>query len=254
MSLINFLSKILNKLYEYDSVRSIKDYLRPIKHFIFGKSDIYFVVEEIKKARGEEKPVRVVFDVGAAFGDKVLTFLRSFPQATIYCFEPQRESLERLKRRTAHYKERIKIFNFGLLNKNSYVELNITSYKDASSILPLQKYMREQEIQKIEKRKIKVWRLDDFVKQQKIEHIDLIKIDVEGVEKEVLEGGKDTFKDRIDNVFIEISPLRRGPHSRDYVDIFKFLYKSGFSFIGHYGDYFFSKDNSLLKRYFEIDS
>ncbi len=105
-------------------------------------------------------------------------------------------------------------------------------------------------MKEIEKREIQVICLDDFAREQKIKHIDFIKIDVEGVEKEVLEGGKETFQNKIDNVFIEISPLRKGLHSRDHLDIFQFLYERGFTFIGSYGDYFFSKDKNLLKKYF----
>ena len=58
----------------------------------------------------------------------------------------------------------------------------IVSYRDSSSILSSPRYKKEE----IEIRKIKVQRLDDFVKEYNIKHIDLIKIDVEGVEKEVL--------------------------------------------------------------------
>lgn len=247
MPFVSFFNKLSLK---YAFFRTVKDWLRPIKHSIFGKDDIYWVIDEIKKARGNSHPVTIIFDVGAAIGDKAITFLKSFPEATVYCFEPQRESLECLKKRTARYKERIKTFDFGLLNKNSYVDLNITSYKDASSILPLQKYMKNQGIKEIGKERIRVMRLDDFIKQNNISHVDLIKIDVEGVEKEVLEGGKEAFKNKIDNVFIEISSLRKDPYSKEYIEIFKFFHELNFIFIGCYGDYFFSKDRGILRRYF----
>lgn len=244
-----FLSKILEKLYEYDSLRRIKDSLRPLKHFIFGKSDIYYVVNAIKKARGAANPVKVVFDVGAAVGGKALTFLKEFPNATIYCFEPQHFSYSRLKRRTEHWKSRVVYFDYGLYNENCEISLWIYSYRDASSIIPMQNYMRNEGKSQISKEIITVRRLDDVVKELNVSKIGLIKIDVEGVEKEMLEGSIDTLK-KTDNVYVEISPLRKGIHSKDYIDIFNILHEAGFTFMGQYGDYWFSKDSAVLTRYF----
>jgi len=249
--LLNYFLRILNKLsYKYNFFASVKNLLRSVKYFIFGKSDITQVISEIKKARNIDNPVKVIFDIGAAVGDKTIIFLKSFPGATVYSFEPQTESLEKLKERTVAYKDRIKTFDSGFFNKNDTVVLNINPYrKDSSSILPLQKWMN-QNIRENEKMTIQVIKIDDFIKKQKIEHIDFIKIDVEGVEKEVLEGGKETFQDKIDNVFIEISPFLKGLNSKDFSDIFHFFYETGFTFLGCSGDYFFSKDKDLLKKYF----
>jgi len=49
--------------------------------------------------------------------------------------------------------------------------------------------MKDKGTKEIGRKEIQVRRLDDFIKEQKIEHIDFVKIDVEGVEKEVLVGG-----------------------------------------------------------------
>jgi len=87
------------------------------------------------------------------------------------------------------------------------------------------------------------------VKEQGIKHIDLIKIDVEGVEKEVLEGGINTLRDKIDNVFVEISPLRKSPDSSDYLEVFKMLHNCGFAFIDVSVDFFFSKDKDVINYY-----
>jgi len=87
-------------------------------------------------------------------------------------------------------------------------------------------------IKEIGTKKIRLLKLDEFVNKEKIAKIDLIKIDVDGVEKEVIEGGADTFKNKIDNAIIEISPLRKGVHSSDYIDVFKYMHEAGFTFVG----------------------
>lgn len=241
----NFLRGFNDLSYKYDFFYNLKNFLRKIKSFFLGKSGIDLVIDQIKKSRAGDNPVKTIFDIGAASGDKTTLFLRSFPETTAYCFEPQKESLEKFKERTKNFKNRIKLFDFGFLDKNGEVFLNVMPYRDSSTILPLQNVGQSVEIKR---ENIKVRKMDDFVSQQKISHIDFIKIDVEGSEKEVLEGARNTLKEKVDNVFIEILPLVRGVHSSHFADIFKFFYDAGFTFVGNYGDYFFSKDKKLLEN------
>lgn len=243
INLSHYIFGVLNDLsYKYKFFSDLKSFFHSAKSFFSGKKDIVWVINEIKKARGEDNPVKIIFDIGAATGDKTIVFLKNFPETVVYAFEPQRESLEKFKKRTKFFKDRIKIFDFGFLNSNTTVFLNITPHRDASSILP------PENCPEIKKETIKVFRIDDFMDQQKISHIDFMKIDVEGVEKEILEGGPDTFKNKVDNIFIEILPSRRGPNSSHVSDTFKFFADNGFTFMGKYGDYFFSKDANILKK------
>ncbi len=243
-------NNILEWLYSFDSIRGLKHQVRPLKHVLLGKSGIYYVLDEIAKARGANS-VKVIFDIGAAVGDTALTLGTVFRNAEICCFEPQRESMDRLKRRTVYLGDRIKTFQVAFMNKKGEMSMNILSYADASSFLPVKKYFSEQGINQVEQRIVTVETLDDFVKDHHIAHIDFMKIDVEGVEKELLEGGSETLRSLVDNVYIEISPLRKGPNNGDHVQVFQFFQESGFTFIGYYGDYFFSKDKMLLEKYFK---
>lgn len=245
------LSKGLEKLYEYDWARTLKEHIRPIKHSLFGKNDIYLVVDELKSARDSARPVKIIFDVGAAVGDKTVTFLKSFPDATVYCFEPQKESAERLKRRTKRWQKRVKLFEIGLWREEGVKEMQVLPYRDASSFIRLPRQVFDQ-IPNIASRDINLKTMDGFVAEQKIEKIDLVKIDVEGAEKEVLEGGRNAFRDKIENVFIEIDPWRKNIDLRlpYLIEVFSFFHEAGFRFVGHYGDYFFSKDEDILKKHF----
>jgi hypothetical protein len=67
-----------------------------------------------------------------------------------------------------------------------------------------------------------------------IDRIDIVKIDVEGTELEVIEGGTETFKNKVDNVFIELSFVRRNRESPYWVQICKLLYDLGFMLINVY--------------------
>ena len=227
----------LAKHWRTEAGMKLKDKLRPLKHSLVGKNGIYKAVEranELEASAGRE--VTVAFDVGAAIGEAALPMLRAFPKANLYCFEPIPYQFERLKKRTEAFRNRTQYFNHALYNKNDEAVFNIwPNHPDGSSFI---KEAGSREAISVKRR-----RLDDVIKELNVSHIDFLKIDVEGVEKEVLEGAEKTLK-VTDNVFVEISPLRKGLHSHDYIDAFELLHRAGFSFEGVYGDYFFTK---LLK-------
>jgi FkbM family methyltransferase len=240
------LAGVRERLYSYDAVRALKDRVRPLKHFLLGRDDIYLVVERVNQARGAHRPVRVVFDVGAAWGDKTVTFLGSFPHSMVYCFEPQRASRARLLRRVARWKDRVVVCDYGLFNENRALDLRLSSYPDASSVLGLPAYMRREGKSEVGTESIRVRRLDECLDDLAVAAIDFLKVDVEGVEREVLEGARRAL-DVTENVFVEISPLRKGPRSADHLAVFALLHEAGFTFMGQYGDYWFSKDPDVLR-------
>jgi FkbM family methyltransferase len=247
--LSRLISKVLERLYAYDSVRAAKEYVRPLKHLIFGKNDIYLVSDLINRSRDAAHPVRVVLDVGAAYGDKTLTFLKSFPASTVHCFEPQSASRTRLANRIARWKDRVVVHEYGLFNENCALDLRLYSYPDASSILPIPEYMRREGKAEIATETVRLRRLDDCLAELAIPKIDLLKVDVEGVEREVLEGAAHALQ-MTDNVFVEIAPLRKGPRSGDHIAIFSLMHDTGFTLMGQYGDYWFSRDPGVLTMFF----
>src|SRR2546425_13359993 len=96
------------------------------------------------RARASRDPVRVVFDVGAAVGDKARTFLRTFPDARLYCFEPQALARERCAKRIAPWRGRVEQREVGLYNENRSPRLKVGSYSDARSLLGMQPFVRHQ--------------------------------------------------------------------------------------------------------------
>lgn len=227
---------LISKSFDNDTVKDVKDVLRPVKQSLVGKEGIYQVIEivqNLKKSEGKE--VSVVFDIGAAVGDTARPLLKAFPKADVYCFEPFADSFERLKHRTAKHGNRAKHFNFGLYNRNGDIDFYITDHRESNSINNFNTGHIADRIEKIEIR-----RLDDVVRELGVTHIDFMKIDVEGAEKELLEGAKETLA-ITDTIFVEISPLRKGPHNHDYIDVFEYLHQAGFSLYGIMSDFLFTK-------------
>lgn len=235
---------IHNAISEYlrsEAGMKLKDAIRPLKHALFGKNHIYKVVEMVgDMERKAGNAVTTVFDLGAAIGEAALPMARAFPEATVYCFEPLPDSFARLKDRTKPFADRMKYFNYGLYDREGRIEFNVLPNRDGSTILPIADLPvpGKDEAKKIS---IPVRRLDDVVKELRIKKIHFMKVDVEGVERKVFEGGSETLKNCVDNIFVEINMVLKGRHSHDYIDVFELLHKAGFSFIGVWGDFFFSK-------------
>lgn len=180
--------------------------------------------------------IRVIFDVGANIGSITLAAARSFPNAHIYSFEPVRATYQILSESIKNYSERITPLNFGFFNVSKRLDIHITSFHGANSILgqSLNYKSVHPHIKEIDTESIEVCTMDSFVSNNNIGRIDIIKIDVEGVEKEVIEGGRETFKNQVDNVFIELSFLRRNRESAYWVEICKLLYDLGFILVNIY--------------------
>ncbi len=240
MSIYQSAYSFISKSFQFEAVKRAKRKLRPLKWALFGKGGIYKIIDSVSELeRSAGKDVRTVFDIGAADGEYAVTFAESFPRADIYCFEPQSGSYSLLEKKTKKYGSRAKLFKIGVFNKNEKAEFNLDLMRpDSSSLLP-----PEDKKQKLGTETVTLRRLDDFVAEHKIQHIDFMKIDVEGAEKEVIEGGLDTLKNRVDNLFVEISLSRKGKHSSNYIAVLSIIHACGFALIdiSENENFFFSK-------------
>lgn len=126
----------------------------------------------------------IVFDLGGYVGDWTNRIWEKY-KCNIFVFEPIPYLAEQMKNKFLG-NEKIKVFNFGLSNVTK--TLNINYSEDGSSFhLNNGKGVIECEVKSI----------CDFVLENKIEKIDLIKINTEGDEFE-------TLKSILDNDMIEI--------------------------------------------------
>ncbi len=124
--------------------------------------------------------VQVVFDVGANCGATSVHFARHYPDATVHSFEPGSEARAILERNAAGYAN-IRVHPIGLHSVDQAVPL----YKgDGDTILGsvIHRKVNLDESEPVQLRAAGTW-----TAQQGIDHIDVLKVDVEGVEVEVLE-------------------------------------------------------------------
>lgn len=115
----------------------------------------------------------VVLDVGGYKGEFAAEILCKY-DANIYVFEPIKDFFEIIKNKFLKNKK-VKPFNFGLSGENSNLQISLS---DNSSSIYLNGEKKETIVLKS---------IVQFLKDQNIKEVDLIKINIEGGEYELLE-------------------------------------------------------------------
>jgi FkbM family methyltransferase len=150
--------------------------------------------------------IRTIFDVGANIGDWSCDCASLFGNASIHSFEPVPATFEVLATRVAPI-GRITPHPFGLSNEDASAEF--TYYGPENSFLstmvaPVHDHLENTQVS------IRLRKGDDVLQELGVSRIDLLKIDVEGMEHEVLEGlGAALASGRVGFVQFEKQPGRR---------------------------------------------
>lgn len=137
-----------------------------------------------------------VFDVGANQGNFLKSLsdhLKGVPYH-IHAFEPSKSTFDILTENIHHLPD-ITLNNCGLGKEKS--ELELFSDHQGSGLASL--YKRRLEHLGIDlkyREKVRIKTLSDYCGDAEVERIDLLKLDVEGHELEVLQGGQSLFKER----------------------------------------------------------
>ncbi len=150
-------------------------------------------------------PPATVFDIGANEGDYVESVHKAFPSATIYAFEPHPRTFVRLQERTG---STAKCFNLACDKEIGSFELHDLAGEKGTQLASLSREALLPLGRPIESFLIKSITLDEFCAQNKIDRIDLLKIDTEGNERRVLEGAARLLSEgRIDCIQFEFNEM-----------------------------------------------
>lgn len=169
----------------------------------------------------------VIFDIGANIGTFTTWMSKAFPQGKIYSFEPQRAVFQMLCGNVAiNNLYNVYTYNQALGKENTYVEFSEPNYfikNDYGTFSLVQDIIKETVNDKFT---VQIQTLDSFVKIHKINNVNLLKIDVEGMDMDVLIGGEETIRKKHPFIFIEHSDNRKSI----FEEIKKFLKNYGYSF------------------------
>jgi FkbM family methyltransferase len=141
---------------------------------------------------GRLKSDDIYFDVGSFTGKFAKQFYDKH-RCVMYCFEPI-ENLYNQTKKTLSNIDKAYCYNFGLGAKTEELEISLTG--DSSSL-----YLTDQ-AEKTER--VKIVAIDEFIKNESIDSIKVIKINIEGAEYDLLDHALDTkITDKMENIQVQ---------------------------------------------------
>lgn len=177
-----------------------KSILTSSRELMMAKYDLLFA-SELMKSKFD-----TFVDVGSAVGEYTYIFKKMFPNSKIYSFEPLHSLYD-------NKLEDYPAFGIALWNKNQTLDFTIAKDLRMSSIVNKNAGNRT--------RRVKTKRFDGL--NIELQGTSLLKIDVEGAEKEVLEGFGEELK-KFEVVILEINMDRCGRVS----EILKIMEENGY--------------------------
>jgi len=191
----------------------------------------------LKRLITSKRPI--IFDIGAHIGQSVKYLKSIFPDSQIYSFEPDPESFKKLISSVGsqskcyclamtHYDENAIFFRNNISHTNSLLKVNLKSV-DSIGLSEAHKSGNNDYLSNFNNEiSIRTNRLDTFIESEKIKMIDLLKIDVQGSEKDVLNGAEKAL-DRTKVIVIEISFYDYYETQTSFKDIEQLIHPHGFS-------------------------
>lgn len=166
----------------------------------------------------------IFLDVGANIGAYSLIAASKITRGKIYAFEPSVNCLPILYENISlnQIENKIQVIEKVVSDKTGFLDFDISSVSDYNHM----SYSNS------EKAVVKLpsITLDDFILENKIPHIKLIKIDVEGTELLVLRGLQKSLKSQlVDILIVEVSEWTSKRFTFSPADVFKFLEEYGFN-------------------------
>jgi len=155
----------------------------------------------------------VIVDVGANKGQSIDFFLKVYPDAQIYSFEPNPELFQTLKKKYGHNNQ-VHLYNLGVSDICGRLILNKAVLDETSTFEGLNfessylhrkaKILGVSKTEIIESRiEVGVITLSEFFHLNHLKHVNILKIDTEGHEVKVLKGLFNSNKIVVDFIQLE---------------------------------------------------
>jgi FkbM family methyltransferase len=180
----------------------VKIYLSSIGRYIILRGattdsacfDKVFLDEEYRSPYDHE--LQMIVDAGANIGMATLYFSSRYPTARIVAIEPQAQNFEILQRNCAGLPN-VTLVQAALWPRPE--KLTISDHHQGAWAYSVTCEPTEQSIAEVPGISV-----DDIMRKLKVDHIDLLKLDIEGSEREVFSANVGTWLDRVGFIIIEL--------------------------------------------------
>ncbi len=176
--------------------------------------------------------INLLLDVGASESTYSLQLRQHGYEGNILSFEPLSESFAVLQQRAAR-DPLWSCENLALGDSDGMIEINVSGHKTSSSILPISEtHLNAMPSSAfIDLEKVRVARLDSLKSIMiKRDAVIYLKVDVQGYEKQVLEGARETLKQtRVIELELSLAPMYVG--GADFMEMITYLTQLEFKMV-----------------------
>jgi FkbM family methyltransferase len=168
--------------------------------YLRGQTSDYNVFFQVITSKGYKlhfpfKPETII-DLGANIGLTSVYFKNVYPEVKIIAVEPEKNNFDLLKKNTEQYKDIICLHN-GIWDKNCFLKIVDNN---------VEKCAFEVE-ETVEKTDIHAISISNIVKEYNLKSIDILKIDIEGSEKQIFTNGFEEWLPLVKVLMIELHDL-----------------------------------------------
>ena len=172
--------------------------------FLLNFFDYFHKKKIINFLKKNIQNIDTLIDVGGHKGESIELFSNSFKIKNLYSFEPVLDNYNCLSQTLNKFNQKFpqtefKIFNCGLGVRDEILNINLVDESSSSTLSNInfnssyyqkkKKFLKRKDISFFTKKiEVKIKNLDNFIINNKIKKVDLIKIDTEGHEYYVLQG------------------------------------------------------------------
>ena len=209
--------------------------------------DIRKTKRDLKTVWLESFKIKTVIDVGANIGQFAVDGSELYPDAVIYSFEPLPGPYNQLLINTKSF-SKFNPYNIALSDHKGTTKMYSNEFSQSSSILEMAESHKKAfpHTTNATPVKVQVETLDAIFNGVELDTDILLKIDVQGSEKQVLDGGKETLQ-KVKVIIIETSYISLYKDQPLFEDVHDYLAKVGFRFHGNLGQLIHPIDGSILQ-------
>ena len=209
------------------------------------EKNIFFDEFKVHKTYFKLNQKLIIFDVGSYLGEVLNQYKKKFYNSIIYSFEPSSENFSILEKKY-NADNNIVLNKLAVGSKNAICQLYKSSkYSSGNSLIK----SKNNFVTKFQEG-VQVVTLDDYCKENSINKVDILKLDVQGYEEECLQGAeKLLLNNKIKLIKLEIMFHQYYAKDTSFFKIEQILNKYKFYLL----DISFIKKSSKINRTLSVD-